>query len=447
MTRPPEAPILRFDDALPAMVSLAREHFDKATCERSLILRDATGRLTLVLRNNVEDEGRTSFDMAARERLGAYVDGPSATPEELFDPSLNTDTEVMTERVSIEAGNVEIHLVDRRIVGQDWNRPDFSPAAGETPIVTFYSCKGGVGRSTALAVAAASLSDRGKNVLIVDLDLEAPGLGPIFLPPGGLPDFGALDYFVENGLGGVDDAFLSDCVASSEITGGRGLVDVVPSVGRLGRRFPQNVLPKLGRAFLDDPDGQGSSLSFRDQTRRLIASLTGRRRYDAVLVDARSGLSENAAAVVVGLGGKVLMFGVDTSQTFESYNYLLAHLNRFVSLAKPDDDWRDRLRMIHAKAGRGAEAWVRFRNRTQELFERHLYEEAGPDDLDAYNFDIDDEDAPHYPWPILYDANYEEFDPQARREQLTREFFDRSFGPFTERVWTMIFEPAGEHGD
>src|SRR5450755_3519482 len=43
-------------------------------------------------------------------------------------------------------------------------------------VVTFYSFKGGTGRSMALANVAAALLARGRRVLIVDFDLEAPGL-------------------------------------------------------------------------------------------------------------------------------------------------------------------------------------------------------------------------------------------------------------------------------
>jgi cellulose biosynthesis protein BcsQ len=42
-------------------------------------------------------------------------------------------------------------------------------------VVTFYSFRGGVGRSLALANVAASLLHKGKRVLVVDFDLEAPG--------------------------------------------------------------------------------------------------------------------------------------------------------------------------------------------------------------------------------------------------------------------------------
>ncbi len=43
-------------------------------------------------------------------------------------------------------------------------------------IVTFYSFKGGVGRSLALINVAFGLIKRGRNVLVVDMDLEAPGI-------------------------------------------------------------------------------------------------------------------------------------------------------------------------------------------------------------------------------------------------------------------------------
>ncbi len=47
-------------------------------------------------------------------------------------------------------------------------------------VVTFYSLRGGVGRSTALAYTAQILASRGRKVVCVDMDLEAPGLAALF---------------------------------------------------------------------------------------------------------------------------------------------------------------------------------------------------------------------------------------------------------------------------
>ncbi|MEX0740577.1 MAG: AAA family ATPase [Pseudohongiella sp.] len=60
--------------------------------------------------------------------------------------------------------------------------------------VTFYSFKGGVGRSMALANAAAELAMRGKRVLVVDFDLEAPGLHTFGFCPGEPMAGGVVDF-------------------------------------------------------------------------------------------------------------------------------------------------------------------------------------------------------------------------------------------------------------
>ena len=46
----------------------------------------------------------------------------------------------------------------------------------KTPVITFYSYKGGMGRSTTLACFASYLAKKeGKRVVVVDCDFEAPG--------------------------------------------------------------------------------------------------------------------------------------------------------------------------------------------------------------------------------------------------------------------------------
>src|SRR5207245_873760 len=49
-------------------------------------------------------------------------------------------------------------------------------------IITFYSYKGGTGRTMLLANLAWTLASQGKRVLAVDWDLEAPGLHRYFRP-------------------------------------------------------------------------------------------------------------------------------------------------------------------------------------------------------------------------------------------------------------------------
>ena len=72
--------------------------------------------------------------------------------------------------------------------------PEINESAGR--IVTFYSYKGGVGRSMALANIAVILArDFGLNVVAIDWDLEAPGLNRYFDIPDADVGPGIIDYF------------------------------------------------------------------------------------------------------------------------------------------------------------------------------------------------------------------------------------------------------------
>ncbi|MFM6221196.1 MAG: KGGVGR-motif variant AAA ATPase, partial [Dolichospermum sp.] len=69
--------------------------------------------------------------------------------------------------------------------------------AGNKPaVVTFFSFKGGVGRTTALVATALTLARNGHRVAIVDLDLEAPGLSTVFSQEN-LVQYGVIDYLLE----------------------------------------------------------------------------------------------------------------------------------------------------------------------------------------------------------------------------------------------------------
>ncbi len=256
-----------------------------------------------------------------------------------------------------------------------------------------------------------------------------------------LPTYGVLDYLIENRMNGASDLFLETCIVPSPLTSGRGLIEVMPALGSAGREKPDDVLPKLGRAYLEQTTETGAPISYLEQMRILVRRLSERGKSDVLFIDARAGLSESTAPAVIGLGGDVLMFGVNTPQTIECYSYLLGHLARFAPLTEDPNDWRGQLRMVHAKSGRGDDVWRSYRERTYELFATYLYEESSEPSIGdlTFNFDIDDPEAPHYPWPIPFDMEFAEFDPTKRRSELQRDFYDRTFGSFTQNVYYLLF--------
>jgi CO dehydrogenase nickel-insertion accessory protein CooC1 len=435
--RPPKAAV-RYDDALPIFTGIVLAHVGKKGLAHNCFLRDADGNLTYIIREKLIGETRGKLSVAAKKSVGRYVtDNPVATPEELFDDQLKDETRDTLEYVTGKKFEVFVRLVERRIVGQDWVRGIWPPIDGVPPVVVFASHKGGVGRSTALLVSAVEFARRGYSILAIDADLEAPGLGEMFIPESRSPQFGALDYFVENGRGTVNAKFLTQMQSISTLTRGKGKISVVPAVGMRCREFPQNVIGKISRAYLEDMPIDGSrSKTLLEQMRDMVRDLSAIRKYDAIFVDARAGLNETTAATVQGLGADVLFFGVDTPQTWDGYRYFLAHLARF----KPedrDDDWRFRLKMVHAKALNDPKALAHFRDNSFELFAEHLYDEINESEEaggGSFGFDVDDPTAPHFAWPIMMDPKFYEFDPVAHPEQILPDDYQTSFGEFVSNL-------------
>ena len=449
-----------FDNALSTFARLVSARFGERALDDHRFVRDVDGRLTFLFLDPADPEKVRRLDAESRNVLGSYATVPAvAVAGDLLDPSLADDFAVqeLVNVAALGAGAAwrRVAVVDRRIVGQDWAAGWRAPIPGVPPILAFHSIKGGVGRSSAVAVLAAHQAERGRNVLVVDLDLEAPGIGALLLALEDLPQLGVLDWLVETSLRpDAEGELLPQCVGQSQLTRGRGAVDVLPALGRSAGEAPWTVVPKLGRGFIDHP---GLGQSHLERIRRLVdlACSEGTRTYDVVLVDARAGLAESSAAALLGLGATVLCCGVDGPATQDGYRLLfsyLAGLDDAPGQHDPTDrNWRDRFRMVHAKARPGADARRAFRDRMYEVFVETVYdaddaEYLGSDPLGTaapFSFDYDDEDAPHWAWPIAFDLALAELDPRAHPDQLTPEFVDRAFGSFLTRANRLIVDSTG----
>lgn len=195
-------------------------------------------------------------------------------------------------------------------------------------VITFYSFKGGVGRSMALANLAALEAQRGKRVLALDFDFEAPGLHRYFLKPGRFapegPQRGVLNLF----------AALRDDLRLA-FPAGHGLQNAdAPS--RLRALVAKHLRSSdyIYTVQLDDPnsreprqvavdfipaarfDGTYSELvrsfdwqRFYDDYAELFPALVSElgSRYDQVLVDSRTGVTDIGSICTMALPDKLVL--------------------------------------------------------------------------------------------------------------------------------------------
>jgi hypothetical protein len=439
--------IVRFDDSLPTLVRTLVEELGEPALTSGIALRDASGRLAFFISTEPDEATVDRVSARLREVLGAY-----ARTDRVFAGSNDFGVQELLKDPSVLNVNVDtvtVRLLDRRLVGVDWLRP---PAPVSAPPVRFVfaSLKGGVGRSTALSVAAADFASRGRRVLAVDLDMEAPGIGSILLDEGTLPEFGLIDALVENGLSPLDEEFFADLVGPSILADRRGRIDVIPAFGLRSMHNPGDVLAKIARAYAEDIRPDGSVATILDQVSDIVAHFSDPKRYDVILIDARAGLHETAASAILGLGAEVLLFGLDDPQTFHGYSALLAHMSHFIDPAGLLPEWLQRLTMVQGKAPRDAKARGDFIEKCRELFVAAGLN--GQQSVKSIETPVPADPFSNVPWleddevdeaatieenavsgdtlAILDDNQFRQFQPLERPDLISRSLYDASFGTF-----------------
>lgn len=187
-------------------------------------------------------------------------------------------------------------------------------------IISFYSYKGGVGRSMAVANVATLLAHRGRRVLVVDFDLEAPGLHRYFL--GSRSRKGKPRQTPVSGQKGTIDAFVE--LATRTAGGEEQVQEVVASLldsGRYGYsvrvRTPSASKPArldfwsaglfdsdYARRVQDFPWGR-----FYEERAEVFTQLASewKRRYDYILLDSRTGISDLGSVSTVILADKLVL--------------------------------------------------------------------------------------------------------------------------------------------
>lgn len=437
----------RFDQCIPRA---ARELSNASLREWDNIrfIRDLTGQLYIVVPDSVDQRTIEKVRKRLSIALGPYSPGVEAglvricetlSGEALFDEPVFT----------IPFEDKFIFLIDRRAIGQDWSLKPAARKLYPSPSrFVFYSIKGGVGRSSALIMTGRRLAALGKQVLLIDCDLEAPGLGALLLPQDARPRFGVLDWLVEDIVGAADDDLMLQMYAQTPAVDDPGII-VIPAVGEEAKKYPDNVIAKLARAYLETSGSDSAYHYFAYRLDQMIGKLEQNLRPDVVLIDSRAGLHETAAATLLHLGAFVFLFAVDLPSTWEGYRYLFGHLKQlaqFGETAEDSTDWRENLSMVHARASGVAVETEDFISNSFGVWTDTLYDMI-PADSDfgtEFSFDQMDETAPHWPYKILLDPRFERFNFLENLSGVSQESVDNVFGEIFKAVFERIEESQND---
>jgi hypothetical protein len=180
--------------------------------------------------------------------------------------------------------------------------------------LTFYSYKGGTGRSLLLANTAHHLAWLGKRVVAVDFDFEAPGLHyKLSISPATVPELGAVDYLLAATRGESPPQSLLNYVVPVPLPWeAKGSLHLMPAGSAPTGEYWKALTTLLRQDLFTNPEG--SSLA---ALLELKARIEEELQADFLLVDSRTGVTELAGVTTTILADKVvcLMLASRESQT------------------------------------------------------------------------------------------------------------------------------------
>jgi MinD-like ATPase involved in chromosome partitioning or flagellar assembly len=183
-------------------------------------------------------------------------------------------------------------------------------------VTTFYSYKGGVGRTMALINVAFLLAQAGKRVLIVDFDLEAPGIPSFDLFRCAGSRAGVVDYvcsFRDTGRAPDVTDFIVQCAD-----------DNTPPIWLMpaGRHTQPGYAEKLYSIdWKDLYDNHEGFLMFEDMRNQWAAHEA---RFDYVLIDSRTGHTDVGGICTRQLPDAVVVMFLPNEQNIEGLKPIVA---------------------------------------------------------------------------------------------------------------------------
>lgn len=284
----------------------------KGACTNYKLVLDANNKLTTYIKPSINNEDLSLLQQ--EYPMSTFVNIDDDSYDFMFEDGNGVDIE--TSRIHLSNLLVE----------------NISKISNRTPVVTFYSYKGGVGRSTTLASYASHLSiKKNKKVVILDCDFEAPGFTNFFLedPDNIYYKNGLVEFFMDS-VEGYEDSLSSYYWEASKKFSGQGSVYVFPS-GNLSTDIIDNnsdfthlkhYLNGLSRLDVFNQD------SLVERFRNLISKIENEITPDIILIDSRTGFNDIFGISAYRLSDVVVgFFGID-AQSKPGMTFFLEAFNK-----------------------------------------------------------------------------------------------------------------------
>lgn len=188
--------------------------------------------------------------------------------------------------------------------------------------ITFYSYKGGVGRSLALVNIASRLVEFGKKVCVLDFDLEAPGLHLKFqVPETSEESKGIVDYLYDFSTLGIVGESLVGYSVNVQLSKKNESLVLIPA----GNPNSSEYWRKLSSInwfdmIYENPNGLAFFLNLKETIKNDF-------NPDFLLIDSRTGISEMSGISLSLLADEIVIISANNRENLEGARRIIKSLN------------------------------------------------------------------------------------------------------------------------
>lgn len=282
------------------------------------VIRDVYGKISVYMTGT--HDPRCIEDCISHE-IGSNWVGQVRTIDE---------SSILYDEISKTVEKVEddIYYGERPLVKKSWNYKTTEKSQNSAKNITFYSYKGGVGRTTTLALVALQMVRKGKRVVVVDMDLEAPGLSAILKQESEIayPKYGVIDFLIECPV-----EFIPECIdmdeytysfTSKELLGLDGGELFVMQAANLSVNNIEAYYEKLSRIDFNTPQ-------FKEEDNPvscLFGRLNDQYHPDYILIDSRAGIHDIGGLTLFRYSDEVVALFYGNEQNMIGLNFVLPKL-------------------------------------------------------------------------------------------------------------------------
>lgn len=381
--------MIHYDKILNTAVQIIEELWKEEKKAVAYVIQNVYGKLQVYV--DVDDENLISCMKGLLEdKIGCWLGVCGSLQNNGF-----VKAEMESYVNSHSASKDRIWIIEKYLTNVYWNENVVRNKRLNlrSKLICFYSYKGGVGRTTTMVMSAIEMAKRGKKIVMIDFDLEAPGVASIF-PSESTSQYGLLDYLIESSVYGDElqiDEYMYPVSDYCHVNQVGGEIYVIPAYGKVVDHDADLYRKCLMRFNLDMPVYMGNSTPLDGLLYKIDAFI----KPDYIFIDTRSGLHQIGGITLSRYSDMAVLFFYGSRQNVEGMKMVFPILKRngtpFV--------------LINSKVPANDEV---------AAIERRIYLEGAYNALSmcdeqyqAGDVFIDDESGEHYPKEVSYDDTLE----------------------------------------